>query len=190
MMAGWLLVCLGMSAMVTGWVMARDAQAGTLAAGNAAMTALGPSTDLIRVHVIANSDSTQDQTVKVKVRNAVMEHLTPRLAGATSQAEAEAVIAETLPQLEAIADRVIDTHGLGYGVGAELGIFAFPGKSYGDLYLPAGDYKALRIVIGDGQGANFWCLLYPSFCYELAEVQGDSSGTVGPEGGSTTDNIW
>lgn len=187
--AGWLLVCLGLSAVATGWLLARDAVAGSVpevaSAGESAS-----HDELIRIHVIANSDSVQDQALKLKVRDAILAELAPRLAGAGSVTEAEAIIAEALPELEAIAGRVIDAQGFAYRARAELGSFAFPGKSYGDLYLPAGEYKALRIVIGEGQGANFWCLVYPSFCYRIYEVQKPSGGTTAPSSGSGSTDLW
>ncbi|MFZ5815515.1 MAG: stage II sporulation protein R [Bacillota bacterium] len=189
MMAGWLVLCLGVSAVVSGWLLARDARAGAPTEVAAAVPALGPDQELLRVHVIANSDSTADQALKLKVRDAVMEHLAPRLAGAGSLAEAEAVVAAALPQLEALAARLVDRSGFGYGARVELGWYDFPGKSYGELYLPAGEYKALRVVLGQGQGANFWCLLYPSFCYKIIEVQ-QSGPDSGSSGATTNDVIW
>lgn len=189
MMAGWLLVCLGLSAVASGWLLARNAQAG-VSPDTAVAVESAANDELIRIHVIANSDTAEDQALKLKVRDAMLAELSPRLAGATDVTEAEAVIAEALPQLEAIAGRVIDVQGFAYPVRAELGRFSFPGKSYGDLYLPAGDYKALRVVIGEGQGANFWCLVYPSFCYTIFEVRRSSGGSSGPGGGSGHTNRW
>lgn len=182
LMAGWLLVCLGITAMVSGWALARDAQAASPVAT--------VNEDLIRIHVIANSDSAEDQALKLKVRDAVLAELGPRLEGAASRAEVEAVIARSLRMLEATAGLVIDQQSFAYRVRAELGTFSFPGKSYGDLYLPAGDYKALRIVIGEGQGANFWCLVYPSLCYKLLEVSSSQSGGCSSGGSSSNDSTW
>ncbi|MFZ5827070.1 MAG: stage II sporulation protein R [Bacillota bacterium] len=187
--AGWLLVCLGLSTVATGWALARNAHAASLPevalAGETAA-----NDELIRVHVIANSDSAEDQALKLKVRDAVLAELAPRLAGAESVTEAEAVIAEALPALERVAGRVVDEQSFAYQVRAELGRFAFPGKSYGDLYLPAGEYKALRVVIGEGQGANFWCLVYPSYCYRIYEIQKPSGGIIAPGSGSESTDIW
>lgn len=187
--AGWLLLCLGLSAVATGWLLARSASAASApevaSAGESAA-----NNELIRIHVIANSDSVQDQALKLKVRDAVLAELAPRLAGAGSVDEAEGIIAEALSGLEATAGRVVDQQSFAYRVRAELGRFAFPGKSYGDLYLPAGEYKALRIVIGEGQGANFWCLVYPSFCYRIYEVQKPTGGSTVPGSGSGGADRW
>lgn len=181
--AGWLLMCLGVSAVLTGWMMAREAQASPLAAEQAA------NEDLIRIHVIANSDSAEDQALKLKVRDAVFQELAPRMAGAMSVEEAEAAIAGALSSLERVGGRVVDEQGFAYQVRAELGRFDFPGKSYGDLYLPAGEYKALRVVIGKGEGANFWCLVYPQWCYKVYELPKKKKGG-GSAGGSGRDDRW
>lgn len=181
---GWLLLCLGISTVMTGWFMAGRAQAGSFDLAAAARE------DLIRIHVIANSDSREDQGLKLQVRDAVMNVLTPRFHGVTTTAEAEAVIADTLFRLESEAARVIAEQGFTYGVRAELGWFDFPDKSMDGLTLPAGNYKALRVVIGQGQGANFWCLLYPSFCYRVYEVQKKHGGSTGAGKGAGTDDRW
>lgn len=181
--AGWLLMCLGLSAVATGWVMAREAQASTPAAEEAA------NEELIRIHVIANSDSAEDQALKLKVRDAVLQELAPKMEGLFNVADAEAAIAVSLAGLERAAGRVVDEQGFAYTVRAELGRFDFPGKSYGDLYLPAGNYKALRVVIGQGEGANFWCLVYPQFCYKLFELP-KKKKSGGSYGGTGRDDRW
>jgi stage II sporulation protein R len=185
--AGWLLMCLGLSVMAAGWLMAGRAQASS-DPSLPAEAAAASHDDLIRIHVIANSDSAADQALKLKVRDAVLELLASRLAGATTVDEAEAALAAALPDLEGAAGQVIAENGFAYGAKAELGRFDFPGKSYGDLYLPAGNYKALRIVIGEGQGANFWCLAYPSLCYRLNEVKRKPGGST--QAGGPRDNRW
>lgn len=176
-----MLVCLGFSMVMTGWLMARNAEAATPVVARE---------NLIRVHVIANSDTAEDQALKLQVRDAVMERLASRLVGVTTAAEAEPVIAGALRELENEASRVIDQQGFAYPVRAELGWFEFPDKSAGDIFLPAGNYKALRVVIGQGQGANFWCLLYPSFCYKLYEVKPKPGGSADPGAGSNHDSRW
>lgn len=185
-LAGWLVACLGFSAVMTGWLMARGAQAGVPAVEAMARE------DLLRIHVLANSDSAEDQALKLQVREAVLAVLTPRLAGVSTSAEAEAVIADSLFELDRVAARVIEAQGFAYGVRAELGWFDFPDKSVDDLTLPAGNYKALRIVIGQGKGANFWCLIYPSFCYKVKEVKKKkppTGGSTSPHG-SARDDRW
>lgn len=185
MMVGWMLMCLSLTAVATGWWMTGDAAAATRSESVAAA-----NDDMIRIHVIANSDSAEDQALKLKVRDAVMAELAPRLAGVSSVSEAEAALRESLAKLEETAGQVIDEQGFVYQVRAELGRFDFPGKSYGDLYLPAGEYTAFRLVIGEGAGANFWCLVYPSFCYRLYEVQVTPGGSTSPTDSDCNEEVW
>jgi len=160
LIAGSLLIALGLLQIGGGWLLAQGAAEAHLA-----------DPDLVRIHVIANSDSEADQALKLLVRDAVLARLRPELAGAGSRTEAEAAIRPGLRELEAAAAAVIAAEGFAYPVKAELGEFDFPGKAYDGLYLPAGRYRALRILIGAAEGANFWCLVYPSFCYTIQEVQ-------------------
>lgn len=162
LLTGWLLLCLGLAQIGGGWLLAHQAQSAPAPLADA---------ELIRIHVIANSDSAEDQALKLQVRDAVLASLAPALAGAGSTAQAEAAIRQALPLLEREAAAVVDEQGFAYPVRAELGEFDFPGKAYESLYLPAGRYKAVRILIGAAEGANFWCLVYPSFCYTIEEVQ-------------------
>lgn len=168
LMTGWILLCLGVAQIGGGWLLAHQAQ-----------SASAPLADdeLIRIHVIANSDSAADQALKLQVRDAVLASLAPSLAGVGSTAGAEAAIRTALPTLEQEAAVVIEAEGYSYTVKAELGEFDFPGKAYESLYLPAGRYKAVRVLIGAAEGANFWCLVYPSFCYTISEVQASERGT-------------
>ncbi len=185
LLAGWLLICMGVSTMLLGWTMTSKAQA----ASEPYETAAGTHDEMIRIHVIANSDSPEDQALKLKVRDAVLAELAPRLQGAATVEEAEAVVMDALMSLQGVSAGVIEHQGFDYGVRAELGRFAFPGKSYGDLYLPAGEYKALRVVIGEGKGANFWCLVFPTLCYNIREFKRNASGSSTPTGGGAT-NRW
>ncbi len=116
-----------------------------------------------RLHIIANSDSAQDQAVKLMVRDAVVEYLTPLLADVQERAEAEQIITENLPQLEALATAI--TTDYGYAAAGEIGTFDFPAKRYGQTVLPAGEYQALRLVLGAGAGHNWWCVLFPPLCF-------------------------
>ena len=113
--------------------------------------------------------------MKLQVRDAVVEYLTPLLAQVQTREEAEQLLAEQLPQLEALAAGM--TADFGYGAQAEMGRFDFPARRYGQLQLPAGEYPALRLVLGEGEGHNWWCVLYPSLCFQ------DASNAVVPEEG-------
>lgn len=128
--------------------------------------ALAPNADqLIRFHVLANSDSDQDQELKRAVRDAILMEVSPRLATAHSLDESRQILMEVRPDMESIARSVVKKWGKDYSVHTEYGHALFPTKSYGSLVLPAGEYEALRIVIGEGQGSNWWCVLFPPLCF-------------------------
>ncbi len=129
----------------------------------AAALAVGGDNLPLRLHIIANSDNAADQTVKLQVRDAVVAYLAPLLAEAATAEEAQAIVAERLPQLEALAAGIVQDYG--YGAYGEIGRFDFPAKRYGQVYMPAGEYPALRLVLGEGAGHNWWCVLYPPLCF-------------------------
>ena len=127
---------------------------------------LAPTPDqLIRFHVLANSDSEQDQALKRAVRDAILKKVSPRLAVSRSLDESRQIIKKVRPDMEKIGRSVVKAWGKDYAVHTEYGHFSFPTKSYGSLVLPAGDYEALRVVIGDGKGSNWWCVLFPPLCF-------------------------
>jgi stage II sporulation protein R len=115
--------------------------------------------------VVANSDSDADQALKRAVRDAILEKVTPMFASLTTRAEAEAAIRTAIPEIEATAGRVIAANGQRYTVTAEVGQFDFPARSYGDYFVPAGKYTALKVLIGEAKGANWWCVLFPPMCF-------------------------
>ena len=114
---------------------------------------------VVRLHVLAHSDSVADQTVKLSVRDAVLEYLAPRLSDAADAAEAAAVLEAELPELEKIAGEIS-----GQTARAELGRESYPTREYESFSLPAGTYTSLRIVLGEGRGRNWWCVVYPPLC--------------------------
>lgn len=120
---------------------------------------------LIRLHVLANSDSSSDQLLKLKVRDAVISHLKTRLNKAETIESAQQVIKESEKTIQHIAQDVIYTSGYKYPVDVAFGLHYFPVKSYGDLVLPAGQYEAVRILIGKAEGSNWWCVLFPPLCF-------------------------
>ena len=119
---------------------------------------------VVRLHVLANSDSEEDQALKLKVRDAVLEQATETLRGADSQTEACRRLTDMLPELEETARVIITANGYDYGVRAELAETSFPTKEYDGFALPAGEYLALRVLIGEAAGQNWWCVLYPGLC--------------------------
>ena len=109
---------------------------------------------VVRLHVLANSDTEEDQALK----------LTEILEQSADRAEAEIRLRESLPELEAIAEETVRANGYDYAVTAELEDTAFPTKEYDGFSLPAGEYLALRILIGEGVGQNWWCVVFPPLC--------------------------
>lgn len=122
------------------------------------------SRKMIRLHVIANSDSAEDQALKLEVRDAVLDYATAVLQRSADMVEAQAELQESLPRIESIARAAVTAEGYDYGVSASLGQAEFPLKEYDGFSLPAGEYTALRLVIGDGAGQNWWCVVFPPLC--------------------------
>ena len=123
------------------------------------------SDSLIRIHVLANSDSQADQALKLQVKDAVVTYLKPQLEQSCSIEESRQIIQRSLPQIEQIAQQTLQQQHSGYQVTLQYGRFDFPIKYYGSFSLPAGNYEALRILIGEGQGHNWWCVLFPPMCF-------------------------
>ncbi|MDK2917788.1 MAG: stage sporulation protein [Candidatus Petromonas sp.] len=120
--------------------------------------------DLVRFHVIANSDSPIDQALKLEVRDRVLKEMYTKF-DARDISEAKSIIKDNLTYIEKIANDEVKKHGFNYPVKAVLGKSTFPTKSYGSIALPAGTYNALKVVIGSGQGKNWWCVLFPPLCF-------------------------
>lgn len=125
--------------------------------------------DLIRLHVIANSDSDEDQALKYKVKDEIVKKLADRFASAENIAESREILLANLPEIEKIARETIISSGNNFSVAAQYGRFNFPTKYYGNFSLPAGEYESVRVVIGKGQGANWWCVLFPPLCFVETE---------------------
>ncbi|NLK51978.1 MAG: stage II sporulation protein R [Syntrophomonadaceae bacterium] len=121
--------------------------------------------DLIRLHVIANSDTEEDQALKYMVRDAVVEDLTPKLQQARGITESRLIVQANLDHLKNMVVESIEGQGYHYPVQVQMGFFDFPTRCYGELTLPAGRYEAVRVVIGQGEGANWWCVLFPPLCF-------------------------
>ena len=125
---------------------------------------------VVRLHVLANSDSEEDQALKLLVRDQVLERAASLLEQAGDRRQAEMLLRQALPELEEAAAREIAVNGYDYPVTAELVDAAFPTKEYDGFTLPAGEYLALRVVIGQGGGQNWWCVVFPPLC---AAASGD-----------------
>lgn len=133
---------------------------------------------IIRLHVIANSDTAGDQALKLKVRDAVIEYMENQ-DGLHSADDMREYLKDNLGRLEKIAEGVIASEGYDYPADANLGIRYIPEKTYGDITFPAGTYEALNITIGSGEGENWWCVLFPPLCLldeGTEEDDGDMTG--------------
>lgn len=120
---------------------------------------------IIRFHVRANSDSDEDQELKLMVKDAVVSYLSEEMKAADSKDDSAAYIKAHIEEIEAIALEVIKEQGYSYTVNAYITTEYFPTKSYGDVTIPCGEYDAFRIDIGENAGNNWWCILYPPLCF-------------------------
>ena len=126
--------------------------------------------NVIRLHVLANSDSKEDQALKLQVRDAVLDHTAPLLAGVHDKEEAAARLQGALPELEQVCDARIRALGYSASVSAELSEERYPRRTYESVALPAGEYLSLRVSIGEAKGENWWCVLFPPLCLSAASV--------------------
>ena len=120
---------------------------------------------VIRFHVLANSDSDADQALKLKVKDAVVNYLNEYMSESESLEESKEILKKHTDNIIAVANKTIEAEGYCYTVDAYFCEDFFPTKSYGDVTLPAGDYTAYRIEIGEHEGKNWWCILYPPLCF-------------------------
>lgn len=126
------------------------------------------SDKVVRLHVVANSDSEEDQALKLRVRDAILARTTALLEASEDRSEAEGLIRGQLLELEDIAAREITAAGYDYSVEARLAELDFPTREYESFTLPAGNYLALQVVIGEGEGKNWWCVVFPPLCTAAA----------------------
>lgn len=124
--------------------------------------------NLIRLHIIADSDSEADQSVKLKVRDEILKSVGEKMS-VSDKDECKTEIIENLDEVEEIADRVLKENGFDYTSHAEYGKFYFPEKTYKSMTLPAGEYYGVRVVLGSGEGHNWWCVMYPPLCFKEGE---------------------
>ena len=120
---------------------------------------------ILRFHVLANSDSDADQTVKEEVRDAVGVYLSPLLKESENIEDTKQIIEEHMEEIVSVAKETLTEQGYHYDVKAQIAYADFPEKTYGSYTFPKGEYEALQIVIGEGKGQNWWCVLYPNMCF-------------------------
>lgn len=142
------------------------------------------SDSVFRLHVIANSDSNEDQALKYKVRDNLLKYMNNICRNCASKQEAINLVTKHQEEFKQVALDTIKKEGYSYNVKINIGNFEFPTKQYGDISLPAGYYDALRVEIGEAKGRNWWCVMFPSLCF--IDV---SSGIVPEESKEELQNI-
>ncbi|MCI5727307.1 MAG: stage II sporulation protein R [Clostridium sp.] len=120
---------------------------------------------VIRFHVIANSDSDEDQKLKLKVRDVVINYLYPYMKDVKNLDESRKIIKEKNDEVIKLVNKVIKQNGYNYSVESRLSRENFPEKEYGNIIFPQGNYEAYRIIIGNGEGHNWWCVMFPPLCF-------------------------
>lgn len=120
---------------------------------------------VLRLHVIANSDTKEDQELKLKVRDNVLSYMNTICKNARNKEEAIQIAESHIDEFKQIALNTISENGYDYSVNLKIGNFSFPTKTYGDISLPSGYYDALRIEIGKAKGQNWWCVMFPPLCF-------------------------
>lgn len=125
----------------------------------------GLSDSVFRLHVIANSDSKEDQNLKYKVRDKLIEYMNTLCKNCSSKQEVIEIANNNVENFKQIAQETIIDEGYSYSVDIEIGNFEFPTKSYGDISFPAGYYDSLRVKIGEAKGQNWWCVMFPPLCF-------------------------
>jgi len=121
--------------------------------------------EVLRFHVLANSDSQEDQQIKLKVKDAVLTYMKEEMPGTKDLKKTKSWVEGHLTELEAVAKEKLLEESQDYPVRASVSKVCFPKKTYGDITFPAGEYEALRIEIGKAKGQNWWCCLYPNLCF-------------------------
>lgn len=120
---------------------------------------------VFRLHVIANSDSEEDQNLKYKVRDSLIEYMNTLTNNMNTKDEVIQIAKEHIQDFKNIAQNVVKENGYDYEVNIEIGNFSFPTKTYGDISFPAGFYDALKVEIGKAEGQNWWCVMFPPLCF-------------------------
>ena len=123
---------------------------------------------ILRFHVVANSDGEEDQAVKIAVRDAVGTYLQPLLEESDSLDKTKEIVSRHMHEIIEIAVTIMQEHGFDYDVQVSITTTHFPEKTYGSYKFPKGQYEALQIVLGEGAGQNWWCVLYPNMCFRGA----------------------
>ncbi len=141
------------------------------------------SSSLVRLHVIAASDEPEEQELKLRVRDSVLEYLTPLLDESESSEDAQSVISKNLGSIQQAASRCAE----GRRVRVTLGSEYYPTREYGGFTLPAGQYRSLRVTLGEGNGHNWWCVVFPPLCVSAAAQDAALDAMSEPDRGLITE---
>lgn len=121
--------------------------------------------EIIRFHIRANSDKKEDQALKLKIRDEILDEMTEKFKDSKSIEESRRIIIANMDKMKSIAERVIEKQGKNYEVAITLGQDNFPTRKYGNMVLPTGEYETLLISLGEGKGQNWWCVMFPPLCF-------------------------
>jgi len=127
---------------------------------------------VLRLHVVANSDDAADQALKLAVKDEIVAAMKQDFNGLDNAEQAREVANQDIPRIKELAETKIQASGYDYPVQVTVGEYDFPTKSYGNLVFPSGKYQAVRVIIGEGQGKNWWCVLFPPLCMVSSADQG------------------
>ena len=125
----------------------------------------GLANNMIRLHVVANSNSKNDQLLKLKIRDKILEYTNELLKDSQNIDQTQYIISQNLDNISNLVKTYMKENNINYDVNLRLGEFPFPTKTYGDVILPAGEYQALKVLIGEAKGNNWWCVLFPPLCF-------------------------
>ncbi len=134
--------------------------------------------DTVRLHILANSDSEEDQGLKLRVRDAILSEYSSELSKIENTDEAKAALTNLLPEIEAFAKMKIADEGYSYDVSVTLSEEWYETREYEDFSLPRGYYTSLRVIIGEGEGKNWWCVMFPPLCLDMATENAPSDDAV------------
>lgn len=162
--------------LICGFVLASAARLFPFAASSAQIPE-----NVVRLHVVANSDSEEDQAVKLLVRDAVLEESAKWYQDAANREEASAALCVHLESIAQKAGSTLKEQGFSYGAKAEMGEMHFSTRDYGNFRLPAGTYRTLRITLGEGKGKNWWCVVFPALCLPAAAERGEDAFALLPD---------
>lgn len=150
-----------------------------LIAGLGCADGLGIYDNTLRLHILANSDTEEDQSLKLRVRDAVLLYLSEELNECETKAEAEALITQKRDGITETAQKIVNESGHSYKVTTTLTEEYYPERTYGELTLPAGRYTSVRILLGEASGHNWWCVLFPQVCTDMATPANEKLASAG-----------